>query len=91
MTLLANSEENWVGREIILVAGLPDQSKAEAHWRNNGPCGFGADSLQGHFGTLGHLALNKKTPQTQTRLCSLVLSSPTMLNYFTTWIQNYFQ
>lgn len=50
-----------MGTEIILTAGWPDQNKAEAHWRNNnGPCGFGADSLQGHFGTFGHLALNKE-------------------------------
>lgn len=31
MTLPANSEENWMGTKIILVAGWPDQSKAEAH------------------------------------------------------------
>lgn len=48
-----------MGTEIILTAGWPDQSKAETHERNDhGPCGFGADFLQGHFGTLGHLALN---------------------------------
>lgn len=53
--------KDWMDTGIILTAGWSDQSKAEAHWKNdNGPCGFGADCLQGHFGTLGHLALNKE-------------------------------